>query len=297
MSTKVNNLKSFYEINSQFESVFNTSIYPGLSIKTENKIDEESTLSSEVILQPIMISFHMLPNGRIGQSHNTTTIANILYKKSNENGKISLSTGTSKYAQIYINPTTSTSIATRVALTHSGIKPVISLSYAHKYFHPVFEFSFQDKPLITINGNKFQFFNPDQVDYLMCSCTFGIEDLSFGCQFKRKFIYEPNAEKRSSDSLSFIANRNWDKNKMEVAFVYPDSYPMMFVWRYIKTINKNWQAGVSYVVDSNIDTHGQIFYSAKIGKNSIFATINSQMRVMSIFDRKILLALFEFVIN
>jgi hypothetical protein len=276
-------LPSLNQENMIHEELFSVPFVKGVSFSSSAKIDEETTTTYEFFLQPLTITLFQKEDGTAGQRRNQTTAAKLTYLKSNENGKIIFSLGSSPFLFINLTPVEQVPFSVQLGLGNKRIRPVFTTSFKSKYFHPTVRATLFSQPLISAEGNKFKFFDPTMIESLDFTFMVGTNNLSGGLQLVKRF--NRNDRSASRNAFSALIQRKWDKNMAEVAIVKDPI--ATFVWRYQRKINDAWKIGATFSVSSMMVSNAQIAYKAEIGKSTIQGLVAANRVVQSSFTRKI----------
>ena len=283
-------LPSLNQENLISNEIFAPEVYHGLYVKSETSLSDDSFFTSELFLQPLKINIGRGPKGELVKRANQTTAAKFTYVLSNPNGKILSSFGTNPFLLVVTHPIKQISLISRVQYSNGKIKPVLSTSFSHKWFHPTFKLSLTMQPLVSISeANRFKFFQFSDVESLDFSIMVGRHNFSAGFQYIKWYSapQQKTLSKKEKSSYSALIQRKWGKNSLIFAFIHDKPAPPNIVWRYNRTINSNWKAGIQFSMDTTLDSYCQAAYSGEIGNNKLGGTINSNGLVVSSFQRKI----------
>lgn len=286
-------LPSYMQANAAHEAMFNVNTFSGLNITQSFKVDDDASINAVVALSPIQ--FDVKPDGRGGAQkvRNQTKMWKLGYEKSNENGTIMASIGTSKFLLFHFKPTPNFALGAQLADYHGVVNPSFSASQMSKYNHIKFNIIFKGQRPISVVDNKFAFFDFSKIVTQDMIATFGVPDCSFGVQIVKRNIENPNTRKTTS-SLSYAGmfQRCWDdrKSMFEIAAIHNSNEVQSqdsVVGRFQRQITPCWRAGVSAKVDSMLNSTIQFTYKANLGKYVVHSSIESHGIIESFIRRDI----------
>ena len=276
-------LPSLAQENLIHEQIFSVPFIKGLNFSSTTKISEDSTASYEFFLQPLTFTFSQTSDGNLTQKRNLTTAAKVTYVKANENGKIIFSFGTNPLLLINLTPLKQLPFTVQMNFGRGIIRPTFSTSFRGKYFHPVIKTTLFSQPLISVDGNRFKFYDPSLIETIDFSFMAGTNELSGGLQLVKRFdIKDPS---KSRVAFSALMQGKWSKNMAEIAIVKdPVS---TFVWRFQRKVNDSWSFGTTFNVTSQLTTNALFAYKAEIGRSTVQGLVTTTQIVESSFTRKI----------